>query len=203
MLEYLAGSAPAATSELHNIESAVLVRLSGLMAEHGGPLRYLGPYNGEEADNEDAEQEFFQALMGRAPAMLVAIANSTDESRSTRATDYLERVVVEVLAVSAHARDAVAASRGTGSGDPGIYHLVWAARSLLAGMSVGVAGAGHLRPTGQTPLIQRRGLYARRVTFAVPYHLEQPLREPGAEAWAGLLATARLSPPGVEVVVQL
>jgi phage gp37-like protein len=203
MLEILAGTAPAAASELHNIESAILVRLSGLMAEHGGPLRHLGPYNGEEANSDDAEQEFFQALQGRAPAMLVAIASSTDDSRSTRATDYLERVVVEVLAVSAHARDAVAATRGTGAGDPGIYHLIWAARSLLAGMACGVAGTGHIRPTGQTPLIQRRGLYARRVTFAVAYHLEQPLREPGPEQWAGLLATARLSPAGLELAVQL
>lgn len=199
MLEILAGTAPAAVSELHNIESAILVRLSGLMAESGGPLRFLGPYNGDEADSDDAEQEFFQTLMGRAPAMLVAIASSTDEGRSTRATDYLERVVVEVLAVSAHAREATAATRGTGAGDPGIYHLVAIARSLLAGRDVGVAGAGRIRPTGQTPLIQRRGLYARRVTFAVPYHLEQPTREPGPEGWDALLTTARLSGAGLEL----
>lgn len=203
MLEILAGTAPAAASELHNLESAVLVRLSGLMAENGGPLRHLGPYNGEEANTDDSEQEFFQALQGRAPAMLVAIASSTDEGHSTRASDYLERVVVEVLAVSAHARDAVAATRGTGAGDPGIYHLVWAARALLAGMPSGVAGAGRIRPTGQTPLIQRRGLYARRVTFVVPYHLAQPLREPGPEEWAGLVATAQLAGSGLELAAQL
>ena len=62
-------------------------------------------WRGKSASSDDAVEAFYQQLQTRSPAVLVTTGSSTDEGRSTRATDFLERINVEVLVVSAHQRD--------------------------------------------------------------------------------------------------
>lgn len=202
MLLLWTGTSAAALSELTNIENAILLRLAPLLVQNGGFLRCLEPYNGEEGDNDDAVEAFYQQLQTRSPAIFVSTGTSTDEGRSLRATDFLERINVEILCVSAHQRSQVAAARGDAdqadepNRDPGVYHMIAAVRRLLMGRTLGIEGAGHLRPAGQVPLLHRKGLCIRRMVFTIQFHGSQELRELAGDEWDAITSVVELDGAG-------
>lgn len=204
MLALWLGLAPAALSEFTNIENMVLIRLSSLMVENGGFLRALEAFNGEDGDSDDAVEAFYQQLQTRSPAIFVTCGTSTDEGKSTRASDFLERINVELLVVSAHQRSATAQARGdaeagdvTDGRDPGVYHMMKAARRLLIGRPLAVEGAGVLRPAGQVPLVHRKGLCIRRMIFTVSFHDEQNLQEVEGDDFDAITTIAGLDGAGL------
>lgn len=199
MLEYLTSTPLGVLSERHAIEDAVILRLAGLTVELGGYLRHLGPYNGDDA--AQAEQDFYRHLLTRAPAILVTTGTSQTRHRSVRMTDDEDDITIEVLAVSAHWRDLTARTRTSPDGgdvairDPGVYHMLRAARKLLMGRPTGIAGAKAIKHSGEAPLVQERGLCAWRAMYTISVHIEQTLAEVERDEWDALLLRGILAEP--------
>lgn len=200
MIEYLTSTPLGTLSERHALEDAFLLRLAGLTVECGGFLRHLGPFNND--DGAAMEQDFYQQIAQRAPAILVSTGNATSRHMSLRGTDDEDDISVELLVVSSHWRDPVDRIRTRTNleheptADPGVYHMMRAARRLLMGRPLGIAGAKIPMHVSETPLVQERGCCAWRITYRVPVRISQDLAEVERDEWRDLqLAGILVSPP--------
>lgn len=164
------------------LEDAAVLRLMTLHKGRGGPLELVDFYNGELA-SKTAMQELIVRLMGASPAILVATGETQFEPTDLRKRRYKERLSLYVLVVSRHLRSPEHRNRKdleatiNPSADPGVYALMRAAKDLLVGWDMAVAGLEPLSIVQEDVIFQQPELTMWRLLFRGIYAETRPRPE--------------------------
>jgi hypothetical protein len=176
--------------ELTQLQDAIILQLQGLKRRSGaGYLQAIEPYNGE-FDEDEATDDFLQALHGRAPAVLVRMAMGNYEQFGNAPNQTLLRQNVDLLLISLHMRSFV--SRGSGdlqsasdpTQDPGTLSMVKDIRDALLGTHLQVAGFHQARPKSHLPIAQSKSLNVLLFSWEFDFRLvhERKARGPVVRA---------------------
>lgn len=108
------------------------------------------PYRG--AGDETGLTLLANALLGRAPAIAIALGRTTFESSGSLPSENRGELELALYCCSEHARDVEegrlygdAIAAGSNTADPGIWTMLEHARELVAGAQLGIASVGEPR----------------------------------------------------------
>ncbi len=160
-------------SQRQALEDAVIHALRQSNSyKDGSYLKYVGPYAGEMAGLEGAEDPR-RVLQGQTPAILVTTGNAEVEPYGNAATRFIRNITLVCYAISQSGdvqenRTRMSAPAKTNERlDPGVYKIMEDMYAVLAGNDFGVSGVGRCVPQSEQRVYRSEDFEAWSVEFSV------------------------------------
>lgn len=151
------------------IRDGAVTLLSGLERINGGYLQFVGKFGAVIRSWTDADgvDQLFDALSGQAPAIVVAVGDSTSKEAGTGGFGWTDDFELFVYHVTNHARDMVIGRQAEDpvalvddAADPGLDVMMAHAKELLVGQRCGVSHATmkQVKPDREEELLTKDGV---------------------------------------------
>lgn len=176
--------------QLEDVIIAVIKATPAMMAY----LRAVAPYNGELG--KEKLDDVFEALRGRAPAVLVTTGDSKADTLNLKRTRAIENVDVDLFLISNNLRTREDRTRADGH----IYQISEDLDRLLMGRESGIAGVGVLELDGKKVMVQVPDMCIWRVRYGVSMNATATNPEDSAPSLLELAGTI-FQPPDDDIPI--